>query len=65
MTFDIREFFENLSRKFKFNYNLTRITGKRQKVKQPHYRPGQAHRVAGVLYKVKVPRNRSEGPEGG
>jgi hypothetical protein len=27
MKFDIREFFENLSRKSKFHSNLTRITG--------------------------------------
>jgi len=27
MKFDMREFFEILSRKFKFNYNLTRVSG--------------------------------------
>jgi len=31
--FDIPEFFENLSRKFKFHFNLTRITGTLHDVK--------------------------------
>jgi len=36
-------------RKFKFYYNIIRISGKKVKVKvkQSHYRPGQALRVPG------------------